>query len=77
MKKMFDKTHVFHPCDDRTVFQVASGSAEQSEKIISLQKQNDELRQVIKQMRLDMELLGDQLPATDTQRQLESNESDL
>lgn len=63
----------FVKCVNGTLLQVASSSVEQSEKIISLQKQNEELRQVIKQMRLDMELLGDQLPSTDTQRKLEGN----
>lgn len=48
------------------IYQVAS--VDESEMIRSLQRQNDDLRQVIKQMRLEMESLGDQLPATETPR---------
>jgi hypothetical protein len=48
---------------------------DQSEIIRSLQRQNDELKQVIRQMRLDMESLGDQLPLENTaQARLESDE---
>jgi len=39
-----------------------------SDTVSSLQKQNEELRQVIKQMRLEMESLGDRLPTVDVQQ---------